>query len=127
MPWAGKNKCKMNEMAHHAEEPTARELDDLLQSLWVRNYPLLAERMKLIRAAKDKVDAGYLDNTCRKDGEEAAHKLAGILGTFGLPQGSALASKIEVLLSNDTSTCLQRAGELRSWVGELEAVIASHP
>lgn len=102
-------------------------MDELLQSLWVKNYPLLLERLKLISAAKDKLDAGYLDDQCRKDGGEAAHKLAGILGTFGLPQGSVLASKIEVLLAGDTSTCVQRAGELSSWVRELGAVIASHP
>jgi len=105
----------------------AKEMDDLLQALWVKNYPILTERLKLIRAAKNKVDSGYLDDAVRKDGEEAAHKLAGILGTFGLPQGSVLASKIESLLANDTSACLQRSAELASLVQELEAVVASHP
>ncbi len=105
----------------------AKEMDDLLQTLWVRNYPILAERLKLIRTATDKLSAGYLDERTRKDGEEAAHKLAGILGTFGLPRGSVLASKIEVLLARDSATCMQRKGELSSWVQELEGVIASHP
>jgi HPt (histidine-containing phosphotransfer) domain-containing protein len=112
----------MNETPDHA-----REMDELLQALWVKNYPILVERLKTIRAAKDKLDAGSLDNQARKDGEEAAHKLAGILGTFGLPQGSVLASKIEALLAGDASTCAKRATELRSWVLELDAVIASHP
>jgi HPt (histidine-containing phosphotransfer) domain-containing protein len=105
----------------------AKEMDDLLQALWVKNYPILAERLKLIRSAKNKVDRGYLDDPTRRDGEEAAHKLAGILGTFGLPQGSVLASKIEVLLASDASACVQRSAELASLVQELEAVIASHP
>ena len=112
----------MSETPHHA-----KEMDDLLQSLWVKNYPILLERLKLIRAAEGKLNAGYLDDATRKDGEEAAHKLAGILGTFGLPQGSALASKIETLLAGDKSVCVERAAELSTWLQELEAAIASHP
>lgn len=110
----------MGETPHHA-----KELDDLLQALWVKNYPLLLDRLKLIRDAKDKLDAGSLDQQARKDGEEAAHKLAGILGTFGLPQGSVLASKIEALLAGDAASYNKRSSELRSWFEELEAVIAS--
>jgi HPt (histidine-containing phosphotransfer) domain-containing protein len=112
----------MNETPDHA-----REMDELLQALWVKNYPILVERLTTIRAVKDKLDAGALDEQTRKDGEEAAHKLAGILGTFGLPQGSVLASKIEVLLAGNASSCVERANELSSWVLELDAVIASHP
>jgi HPt (histidine-containing phosphotransfer) domain-containing protein len=103
----------------------AKEIDDLLQALWVKNYPILIDRLTLIRDAKDKLNESSLDDQTRKAGEEAAHKLAGILGTFGLPQGSVLASKIEALLAGDASTCAQRAGELSSWVQELETLIAS--
>ena len=105
----------------------AKEMSDLLQALWVKNYPLLLERMKLLHAAKDKLNAGCLNEQTRKDGEEAAHKLAGILGTFGLPQGSVLASKIEVLLGGGRSVSAEHAAELSSSVDELDGVIASHP
>ncbi|MBV8116150.1 MAG: Hpt domain-containing protein [Silvibacterium sp.] len=103
----------------------AMEIDDLLQMLWVKNYPILIERLTSIRNTKDMLNESSLDDRARKAGEEAAHKLAGILGTFGLPHGSVLASKIEALLAGDASTCVRRAGELSSWVQELEAVIAS--
>jgi HPt (histidine-containing phosphotransfer) domain-containing protein len=112
----------MSESSDHA-----KEMDDLLQALWVKNYPILVERLRVIRTAKEKADAGYLGEQARKDGEEAAHKLAGILGTFGLPRGSTLAAKIEALLAGDASTCAQRASELSSWLDELETVIASRP
>ena len=110
----------MNEQPDHA-----KEMDELLHALWKNNYPILLERLKLIREARDKLAAGLLDDQTRKDGEEAAHKLAGILGTFGLPRGSVLASKIERLLAGDSSSCAQRTAELGSWFEELEAVIAS--
>lgn len=106
----------MSEASDHA-----KEMEALLQALWVKNYPILVERLELICRAKDRLN----DHQARKDGEEAAHKLAGILGTFGLPQGSVLASKIEALLAGDLLTCNQHADELRSWVQELEGVIAS--
>jgi HPt (histidine-containing phosphotransfer) domain-containing protein len=112
----------MSEAPEHA-----KEIDELLQALWVKNLPILAERLKLIRTAREKLDSGLVDDQSRKEGEEAAHKLAGILGTFGLPQGSVLASKIEVLLAGEGSTCAKRASELSAWVQELEAVIASRP
>ncbi len=105
----------------------AKEMADLLQALWVKNYPLLVERMKLLHAAKEKLNAGCLNEQTRKDGEEAAHKLAGILGTFGLPQGSVLASRIEVLLAGGPSISAERATELSSSIEKLDAVIASHP
>ena len=105
----------------------AKEMDDLLQGLWVKHYPVLVERIKLLHAVKDNLNAGCLDEQTRKDGEAAAHKLAGILGTFGLPQGSVLASRIEVLLAGDASLRAERAAELSSAVEELDAVIASHP
>ena len=111
-----------------SESPThSREIEDLLQTLWVKNLPILNERLTLIRTAQEKLDAGSLDAQSRKDGEEAAHKLAGILGTFGLPQGSVLASKIEVMLSGESSLYSQHANELSAWIRELEAVIASRP
>ena len=100
------------------------EMEELLQSLWTKNYGLLQERLKVIRDAYDMLAAGSLDNQTRCDAEAAAHKLAGILGTFGLPQGSALASRIEASLAKET-TLPEFAPQLHSWLTELEAVIAS--
>jgi len=107
-------------------DPRAKEMEELLQSLWTKNYGLLQERLKVIRDAYDMLAAGSLDNQTRGDAEAAAHKLAGILGTFGLPQGSALASKIETSLAKEATAGPEFAPQLQSWLTELEAVIASH-
>jgi HPt (histidine-containing phosphotransfer) domain-containing protein len=103
-------------------EAHAQDLETLLGALWKRNYPTLLERLEALRAAQSRLAAGCLDEQTRKDAESAAHKLAGVLGTFGLPKGSELALKIE--------TALARKGpvdeeELGKWVDQLEAVIAS--
>jgi HPt (histidine-containing phosphotransfer) domain-containing protein len=110
-----------------SEQPdaSAKEMEELLQNLWTKNYGLLEERLKLIRDAYDRLAAGSLDNQTRCDAESAAHKLAGILGTFGLPQGSALASKIETSLAKESTSTSEFAPQLQSWLTELEAIIAS--
>jgi HPt (histidine-containing phosphotransfer) domain-containing protein len=104
-----------------------QELETMLQALWKSNYSTLLERVKVLRDAQDKLAAGALDNQARKDAESAAHKLAGILGSFGLPQGSALASKIEAALAEEISLDAEHAPEMKSWLDELEAIIASRP
>ena len=110
-----------------SEQPDSngKEMEALLQTLWRQNYGVLQERLRLIRSACDELAAGSLDDQTRSEGEAAAHKLAGILGTFGLPQGSALASKIEVSLSSAESAGKCGAPQLQSWLEELEAVVAS--
>ena len=105
----------------------ATEMEALLQALWKQNYGILLERLNLIRHASDQLAAGSLNEQMRNDAEAAAHKLAGILGTFGLPQGSVLASKIELSLASDQSAAAGFAPQLKSWVEELEAIVASRP
>ena len=106
-------------------DSNAKEMEELLQSLWTKNYGLLQERLKLIRDAYDRLAVGSLDKQTRCDAESAAHKLAGILGTFGLPQGSALASKIETSLAKETTSSSEFAAQLHSWLTELETIVAS--
>jgi len=105
----------------------AHDLEALLQTLWKNNYPTLLERLKTLRDAQSELATGSLKDQTRKDGEAAAHKLAGVLGTFGLPQGSKLASKIEALLAQETGLDGERGRELGEWLDELEAVVSSKP
>lgn len=108
-------------------EPHANGMEELLQALWTKNYGILQERLGLIRIAEEKLAGGSLDAHSRSDAESAAHKLAGILGTFGLSQGSALASKIEALLAPGKALDTPSARQLKTWLDELEVMVASHP
>jgi len=107
--------------------PHSQDLEALLQALWKSNYSTILERLKTLREAQNKLAIGQLGYQTRKNAEAAAHKLAGVLGTFGLPEGSKLASKIEVLLAQEISLCPESEDELRGWLEKLEAVIASKP
>ena len=110
-----------------SEQPDSngKEMEALLQALWKQNYGVLQERLGLIRSVCEQLSAGRLEEQTRVEAEAAAHKLAGILGTFGLPNGSTLASKIEVSLGSPEAAERAGAPQVQSWLEELEAVVAS--
>lgn len=99
----------------------------MLQAMWKNSHATIVERLHILREAQKMLEAGSLDEAARKNAESAAHKLAGVLGTFGLPCGTELASRIEEQLASSSPLDASRADELRSWLNELEAVIASKP
>jgi HPt (histidine-containing phosphotransfer) domain-containing protein len=103
-----------------------------LAELWRSSRPVLLERMTLLHSTLDRLRQNPADAEARAAGREAAHKLSGILGVFGLPAGSRIASEIEGILivpSDGGPDALSPAalGALRSYLADLEAVIASKP
>jgi HPt (histidine-containing phosphotransfer) domain-containing protein len=105
----------------------AEKLQEMLQAMWKTSRPAILERFQTIRDAEKMLAAGSLDDGARKNAESAAHKLAGVLGTFGLPQGTQLASQIEALLASSSPLDTTHAHELARKLDELEAIIASKP
>jgi HPt (histidine-containing phosphotransfer) domain-containing protein len=110
-----------------------------LNELWRTNRPIILERMTILHAALKTLTRNPGDIEARSTGREAAHKLAGILGVFGLPQGSELASEIEDRLidrrigqeaaqaSAHTALNSEDLATLQSQIAELDAIIASKP
>jgi chemotaxis protein histidine kinase CheA len=97
-------------------------LDDLVQRMWLEQRDTaLALAEELVRLADDVdhseqvVEQGYL----------AAHRLAGSLGMYGMPDGSELASVLEESLSGDDGM-LDR-DTLRSIATQLRSVILLGP
>lgn len=85
---------------HAASEEVTGKLHDLLATLWTRSRQTISERLDVMRATHRALRANPGDRTARKAGADAAHKLAGILGTFGLPEGTNLARRAEVMLES---------------------------
>jgi HPt (histidine-containing phosphotransfer) domain-containing protein len=83
-----------------APDDTSGRLHDLLSTLWSRSRETIAERLDVLRSTLRSLRANPSDAVARKAGGDAAHKLAGILGTFGLPQGTELARRTEVMLES---------------------------
>ena len=66
--------------------------------MWERYKQLCMERLSVIEEARTAASSGALDDGVRGSAESAAHKLAGVLGSIGLPESSVIASEIEALL-----------------------------
>lgn len=98
-------------------------LSQAMDGLWVRFLPDIQERVSTLETAAQAVIDGNLTGTLRETAQAAAHKLAGVLGTFGLTRGTVLARELELtfaresLLRCDTDTKLAEiTAELRSMV-----------
>ncbi|HUB19311.1 MAG TPA: Hpt domain-containing protein [Acidobacteriaceae bacterium] len=96
-----------------------------LTELWQTSRPTILERMTALHAACDALARHPADTGARASGREAAHKLSGVLGVFGLPQGSELASAIEFQLESDQPLNAEDLAALRRNLAALDAVIAS--
>jgi HPt (histidine-containing phosphotransfer) domain-containing protein len=71
-----------------------------LAELWQTSRPIILERTAVLREAHAALTADAGDAGARSRAREAAHKLAGVLGVFGLPQGTEAASRLEGLLKS---------------------------
>lgn len=98
-----------------------------LNEIWRASRPIILERMAVLHATQAALAADLHNGDARREGREAAHKLAGVLGTFGLPRGSELASALEEILKADMPLTADDLTTLATHIAELESVIASKP
>lgn len=98
-----------------------------LAELWRSSRPTVLERVAILHDAREALATDPANSDARARGREAAHKLSGILGVFGLPRGSEIASGIEALLRTEAPLSPDQLSSLSSQVADLDAVIASKP
>ena len=79
-----------------------QKLQAMLAALWERSRHTVAERALQLREAAKLMQQNRLDEAARLSAVDSAHKLAGVLGTFGLPRGTELAREAEVLFGQRT-------------------------
>jgi DNA-binding response OmpR family regulator len=85
----------------------------------------------VIEQAVQAVENGDLSEELQQQAEHEAHKLAGALGTFGIPDGSRWAEAIETFFQTNPS--IDNAQMLRQWMSnlyqalDLPVTIAPHP
>ena len=106
-------------------EAAAEKIASRLAELWQTSRPTILERMAALHTAWETLAANPLDHDARERGREAAHKLSGVLGIFGLPQGSEMASALEEQLKPSAPLLPNDLAGLHKRIAELDAVIAS--
>jgi HPt (histidine-containing phosphotransfer) domain-containing protein len=105
--------------------PAEAALSRAIDRLWARFLPEIRERVAILEAAASAVSAGKLSRTRRQAAQAAAHKLAGVLGTFSLTRGTVLAREAEVAYSGEVAPSATSGKRLASLAAELRAMIES--
>jgi len=104
-------------------QPERSALSGALDALWTRFLPEIESRIAVLEAAAEASRASGLSAQRQAEAQSAAHKLAGVLGTFGLTRGTELAREVETVYSQQggidsaqAEALLRNAAELRTLV-----------
>ena len=100
-------------------------LSQAIDRLWVRFLPEIKERIAVLQAAAEALAAGALTASRREAAYAAAHKLAGVLGTFGLTRGTVLARELEINFSRKDGPDPASGKRLTGIAAELRAMVES--
>jgi HPt (histidine-containing phosphotransfer) domain-containing protein len=104
-----------------------QKLQSMISALWDRSRHTVVERAALLRTAGDLLAHNRLDEATQMNAVDSAHKLAGVLGTFGLPRGTDLAREAEVLFGQATKPGKMEIERLQVLLAELTHLIDRGP
>jgi HPt (histidine-containing phosphotransfer) domain-containing protein len=104
-----------------------QKLQTMLSALWERSRHTVAERAALLQKAATLLKENQMDDATRQRAVDSAHKLAGVLGTFGLPRGTDLAREAEGLFGQSTPPSKVEIERLQVLLAELNSLIARGP
>jgi HPt (histidine-containing phosphotransfer) domain-containing protein len=104
-----------------------QKLQSMISALWDRSRHTVVERAALLRTAGDLLAHNRLDEATQMNAVDSAHKLAGVLGTFGLPRGTDLAREAEVLFGQSRKPGKTEIERLQVLLAELTHLIDRGP
>ena len=104
------------------EQPS---LAEAMNRLWVQYLPQIEERVRALELAAEALESGCLTQEQCAQATAAAHKLAGVLGTFGLPDGTLLAREAEAFYAAGPSTHISPDGRPAELASQLRAMLAT--
>jgi len=108
-----------------ASQPS--HISDALLALWEQFRVTIMGRVETIEQASAAWSRGSLDAELRRKAEQEAHKLAGVLGSFGLSEGSRIAGAVEQLLQPEATLDCQDAARLSEYASELRRLAERGP
>jgi HPt (histidine-containing phosphotransfer) domain-containing protein len=94
-----------------------------LDTLWAKFLPEMKERVATLRAAAEAFANGELSDEELVQAHASAHKLAGVLGTFGLTRGTVLARELEMLYSRENRPDAAQGPRLAEIAAELASIV----
>ncbi len=118
-------KAPQPSLAPRSSLPPGSSLTDALEALWIRFLPEMEERVAKLEAAALAFKGGNLSEEQREKAHAAAHKLAGVLGTFGLTSGTVLARELETIYSRRNKSDPALAVRMAGIAAQLRATVES--
>ena len=103
--------------------PQHPDLASALDRMWLQFRPQMDERLSALEAASAALAANTLSPSQSSADASAAHKLAGVLGTFRLARGTDLARQLEQHYSAPPDSA--SAPQLESLTAELRSLIVN--
>ena len=100
-----------------------QKLQQMLAALWQQHRSAIEERVDILSRACDALRQGNLTMADREEAQSAAHKLAGVLGTFGRTEGTDVARRMEILLA-DHGSLANRLADLSAALAALKRAIS---
>ena len=100
-------------------------LTEALNRMWTRFLPEMRQRVAVLEMAATAFAANTLTIPQQEAASTAAHKLAGVLGTFGLTRGTELARELELLYAREDSIDPYTGARLAAAAAELGALLES--
>jgi HPt (histidine-containing phosphotransfer) domain-containing protein len=104
---------------------TDEALSQVMDGLWARFLPDIRARVSVLESAAQAAGEGKLPAKQREAAQSAAHKLAGVLGTFGLTRGTALARELELAFTRESSPRRRAGAKLAETTAELRSMVES--
>ena len=102
-------------------------LTEAMNRLWTKFLPQMLERVTTLQKAARCAANGTLGVVEQQTASSDAHKLAGVLGTFGLQEGTALAREAENLYAAPLDGSVATSARLTEIAEQLRAIIDGRP
>jgi len=106
-------------------ESSSSLMAEAMNRLWTKYLPQIQERVATVHSACERLAGNTLTKTEQQQAAAEAHKLAGILGTFGLTSGTELAREAEILLEGELDANQYAASRLIVIAEQLRTLIAT--
>lgn len=106
-------------------DPATPQLNEAMNRLWQKFLPQMEERVATLHDAATRLASGAALSSEEQNGAASdAHKLAGVLGTFGLKEGTDLAREAEALYDDAPAADSGTTARLVAIAEQLKAMIA---
>lgn len=106
-----------------ADPMSKPELSAAIDKLWARFLPEIQGRVAVLEAAAAAFAGNAMTDAQRRAASDAAHKLAGTLGTFGLTRGTVLARELELMYAEDGGADAAVGEKLAEVAAELKGIV----